>query len=66
MVPAKNQTKKIGSLFFNSGGPEGEATPELEYTGGSGLFWFTDEIFESFDVVAMDPRGLGASTPVQW
>ena len=65
MVPARNQSKKIGSLFFNSGGPGGAATPELETAGGSGLFWFTDEIFESFDVVAMDPRGIQASTPVQ-
>jgi pimeloyl-ACP methyl ester carboxylesterase len=66
MVPAKNQSKKIGSLFFNSGGPGGEATPELSGTpGGSGLFWFTDEIFDKFDVVAMDPRGIGASSPMQ-
>ena len=66
MVPAKNQAEKIGSLFFNTGGPGGPATPELEIPGGgSGLLWFTDEIYESFDVVAMDPRGIQASTPIQ-
>lgn len=65
MVPATNQTGKIGSLFFNTGGPGSAATPELEIAGGSGLLWFTDDILERFDVVAVDPRGIGASTPVQ-
>lgn len=65
MVPAKDQSGKLGSLFFNSGGPGGAASLELYTTGGTGLFGFTDKLFETFDMVAMDPRGVGASTPIQ-
>ena len=51
--------ERIGSLFFNPGGP-----------GGSGLasaagVWgvLPDELRSRFDLVSWDPRGVGASTP---
>lgn len=65
MIPAKDQSQKIGSLCFNSGGPGAAVTPELNVPGGTGIFGFTDEIYEKFDMVAMDPRGIGASHLVQ-
>lgn len=61
-VAAQNSSARQGSLLFNPGGP-----------GGSGLEMFDDPNFFSniptevrarFDLVAFDPRGVAASTPV--
>lgn len=65
MVPTRNSSGKIGSLSLSSGGSGGTAIPELRTTDGTGLFWFIDENFDTFDITAMDPRGLGESTPIQ-
>src|SRR3954471_19770429 len=54
--------KKLGTLFTNPGGP-----------GNSGVAFVRDEardvysdgVRARFDVVGFDPRGVGASTPVQ-
>jgi pimeloyl-ACP methyl ester carboxylesterase len=61
-VPASDPARKIGTLFLNPGGP-----------GGSGvdlaLFGFGDFLNQTlqgrFDIVGWDPRGVGASTPIQ-
>jgi pimeloyl-ACP methyl ester carboxylesterase len=60
-LKARNPNKRIGSLFVNPGGPGGSAT-ELAY--------FSDEVFSSavlarFDIVGMDPRGIGFSDNVR-
>jgi pimeloyl-ACP methyl ester carboxylesterase len=54
-VPASGD--RIGALFVNPGGPGGTATDfaaDIYYT-------LPDEITERFDIVGVDPRGLGAS-----
>jgi pimeloyl-ACP methyl ester carboxylesterase len=61
--PAADPAQRIGSLFFNPGGPGGSAVEILQALGGSALY--SDEVLASFDIVAMDPRGVGFSTPVQ-
>lgn len=50
--------QKIGSLFFNPGGP---GAPGLQ-SAYQGTF-LPDAIRQSFDFVTWDPRGLGASSP---
>ncbi|HEY8094151.1 MAG TPA: hypothetical protein VID93_10220, partial [Acidimicrobiales bacterium] len=59
-LPASDQATRIGSLLVNPGGP-----------GGSGIetvHFLVDELPENlkarFDLVGFDPRGVGASTPV--
>jgi pimeloyl-ACP methyl ester carboxylesterase len=58
-VPAKDRAHRIGSLFFNFGGPGG---PAVDYVQGAGAGIFA-ALNERFDIVAFDPRGVGQSTP---
>jgi pimeloyl-ACP methyl ester carboxylesterase len=59
-VPAADQDNRIGSLFFNFGGPGGAAVDYLQEVGATG-YW--SALNERFDIVAFDPRGVGQSTP---
>jgi pimeloyl-ACP methyl ester carboxylesterase len=58
-VPAADRTQRIGSLFFNFGGPGGSA---VDYLQGSGAGLFS-ALNARFDIVAFDPRGVGQSVP---
>ncbi|MGY1715314.1 alpha/beta hydrolase [Geodermatophilus sp. SYSU D01106] len=58
-VPATDPERRIGSLFFNFGGPGGPAVDYLQ-SAGAGFF---ATLNERFDIVAFDPRGVGQSTP---
>ncbi len=58
-VPATDQENRIGSLFFNFGGPGG---PSVDYLQAAGAGFFAT-LNERFDIVAFDPRGVGQSTP---
>jgi pimeloyl-ACP methyl ester carboxylesterase len=60
-VKATNQKARIGSLFVNPGGPGASAT-DLAFA--SPLF-LSDSILERFDVVGVDPRGVGSSTNIR-
>jgi pimeloyl-ACP methyl ester carboxylesterase len=55
-LPAADQSRKLGSLFWNPGGP-----------GGPGRipFIFSEALHERFDLVGFDPRGIAASTPLR-
>lgn len=55
-LPAKDPARKLGTVFYNPGGP-----------GGSGQFppELTPRLRERFDIVGFDPRGIGASTPLR-
>lgn len=49
---------RIGGLFFNFGGPGAGAADLITQ------FRIPDAIRERFDIVGMDPRGVGQSTPL--
>jgi len=58
-VPAVDQAHRIGSLFFNFGGPGGPSVDYLQ-SAGAGIF---AALNQRFDIVGFDPRGVGQSTP---
>lgn len=64
-VARKNATgkaKPIGSLLVNPGGPGGSAIGYLQQYAGIG---YPAEIRARYDMVAMDPRGVARSEPVE-
>lgn len=58
--PANDPAHRVGTLFFNPGGP---GDPSTDYIKSAELI-FSATLRSRFDIVAMDPRGVGASTPV--
>src|SRR5262245_18548775 len=57
--PATDQGHKLGSLFINFGGPGGTAADIFAFFGAD-LF---PALNERYDIIAMDPRGVGQSEP---
>ncbi|GAB3905403.1 alpha/beta hydrolase [Kibdelosporangium lantanae] len=55
-LPATDQARKLGTVFYNPGGPgaSGRYAPPL-----------TPAIHQYYDIVGFDPRGVGASTALQ-
>jgi pimeloyl-ACP methyl ester carboxylesterase len=60
-VKARDQKKRIGSLFVNPGGPGGSATAIAYFSREL----FPQEITDRFDIVGLDPRGIAFSDNVQ-
>jgi pimeloyl-ACP methyl ester carboxylesterase len=58
---AATPSDRIGSLLINPGGPGGSGIELTEYFVTSA----GQRLLDSYDVVGFDPRGVGASTPVQ-
>ncbi|MET0423164.1 MAG: alpha/beta hydrolase [Actinoplanes sp.] len=58
--PAGDPKQRVGALFVNPGGPGGSA---IDFTFGSESF-FGAEVSKRFDIIGMDPRGVGRSSPV--
>lgn len=54
--PARDQTNKVGSLLVNNGGPGGSP---IEFVQAGAIS--DGEIRNSFDVIGVDPRGVGES-----
>jgi pimeloyl-ACP methyl ester carboxylesterase len=59
-LPATDPGQRIGSLLLNPGGPGGSAVDYLKAVA----FAIPAEIKQRFDLVAFDPRGVGASSPI--
>ncbi len=59
--PATDPAQRIGSLFYNPGGPatSGVADLPVEYQ------FFPAAVRQRFDIISWDPRGVGNSTAVQ-
>ena len=69
-LPAGDPANKIGSIFFNPGGPGGSG---VDFVLFAGPFLYTEELRAHFDLVGFDPRGIARSTtlrcfgtPRQW
>ncbi|MGE5221767.1 MAG: alpha/beta hydrolase [Omnitrophica WOR_2 bacterium] len=69
-LPAGDPANKIGSIFFNPGGPGGSGVDFVLYAGP---YLYTEELRQKFDLVGFDPRGIARSTalrcfgnPKQW
>ena len=54
--PATRASQRIGSLFFNPGGPGGPGTDEIRRSR-------YDTLNQRFDLIGFDPRGIGESRP---
>ena len=59
-VPAADPAHRIGSLVVNPGGP---GAPGTDYAAQAAQV-FLPPLLRSFDMVGFDPRGTGASDPV--
>ncbi len=53
--------RRVGTLFFNPGGPGGAGTTDLP----DWISLFSPTMQSRFDIISWDPRGIGASTAVQ-
>ncbi|WP_282698109.1 alpha/beta hydrolase [Streptomyces sp. CC208A] len=60
-VKATGPGKRIGSLLVNPGGPGGSAVDYLQGYAGIG---YPEPVRARYDMVAVDPRGVGRSEPV--
>lgn len=59
-VRARDQKHRIGSLFVNPGGPGGSAVS----LALAAPYFMSEALLDRFDIVGMDPRGIGFSDPV--
>ncbi|MEU7783764.1 alpha/beta hydrolase [Amycolatopsis sp. NPDC049159] len=59
-LPASDPGRRLGSLFFNFGGPGADGVGELTRFAAR----YPDELRARFDLVSFDPRGIGGSSPV--
>jgi len=60
-VPASDPEQRVGALLVNPGGP---GVPGIDYASRASAA-FGDEVTAAFDIVGFDPRGVGASTPLE-
>jgi pimeloyl-ACP methyl ester carboxylesterase len=60
-LPASNQSKRVGSLLINPGGPGASG---IDYAR-SARTALTDKVRGAYDVIGFDPRGVGQSAAVE-
>jgi pimeloyl-ACP methyl ester carboxylesterase len=60
--PAGDPARRIGSIFFNPGGPGGSG---VDFVRAAAPFLYSDEVRARFDYVGFDPRGIIRSTPLR-
>jgi pimeloyl-ACP methyl ester carboxylesterase len=60
-VPAKNPSRRIGSLLVNPGGPGASAEG---YAAAADVI-VTKPVRAAYDIVGFDPRGVGLSSPIR-
>lgn len=59
--PAKDPTKRLGSLVVNPGGPGASGIEFAQYAGGT----VSAAVLAQYDIVGFDPRGVVKSTPIE-
>ncbi|GAB3074350.1 alpha/beta hydrolase [Micromonospora schwarzwaldensis] len=60
-VRARDQQHRIGSLFLNPGGPGGSGTS----IALAAPYFLGDDLLDRFDVVGVDPRGVGSGDTIK-
>ncbi|HZP29881.1 MAG TPA: alpha/beta hydrolase [Acidimicrobiia bacterium] len=60
-IPARDPSRRIGSLLLNPGGPGASGVSFARGIAGS----LPSDIQDRFDIVGFDPRGVGKSSPVR-
>jgi len=63
-LAAKDPENRIGYLFINPGGPGNQASGSVSITARRPTRLAAD-ILNRFDIIGLDPRGVGLSTPIQ-
>jgi pimeloyl-ACP methyl ester carboxylesterase len=63
-LPAADRAHRVGSLIVNPGGPGGAGSGVVAVEAAGGHLWHP-ALHERFDLIGMDPRGIGMSTPIQ-
>jgi pimeloyl-ACP methyl ester carboxylesterase len=58
-LPAIDRAHRLGALFVNFGGPGDTAADVIESFGADSL----PQVNDRYDIIAMDPRGVGRSRP---
>lgn len=64
-LPGNDTANHIGNLFINPGGPGGSATAFLADLAQRSFPYSGDDLKGRFDIIGIDPRGIGLSSPVQ-
>jgi pimeloyl-ACP methyl ester carboxylesterase len=59
-VRHRDQTRRIGSLVMNPGGPGQAGSANVAYWAS----WLSDDVLSRFDLVTFDPRGTGGSSQI--
>ncbi|TID25336.1 hypothetical protein E2P81_ATG04437 [Venturia nashicola] len=59
-----SSSSRIGTLIYNPGGPGDEASNYL-FGVEDGLPNFSPALLEAYDIIGIDPRGVGLSEPIQ-
>jgi pimeloyl-ACP methyl ester carboxylesterase len=60
-VPAKQRDQRVGQLVVNPGGPGASAVDYAQ----SGSTSFGENLVRYYDLIGVDPRGVGKSTPLE-
>jgi len=60
--PATDPAHRLGSLFVNNGGPGNSV---IDFMRGDVTEVLSDKVQARFDIIGMDPRGVGESSPVR-
>ncbi|KAL8282804.1 hypothetical protein RB597_010173 [Gaeumannomyces tritici] len=63
-LPARDPSRRIGNLFISPGGPGNQASGSLSSTARR-PGRLHPELLDRFDLIGLDPRGVGLSTPVR-
>ena len=60
-----NLSQRIGNLFANFGGPGVSAAPWVQMQALGTRQYFTPTLLKHFDLIGLDPRGIGISLPIK-
>jgi pimeloyl-ACP methyl ester carboxylesterase len=61
---AQDRAHRVGSLIVNPGGPGGPGSAVVAIEAAGQHLWHP-ALHQRFDLIGMDPRGTGTSTPVR-